>query len=197
MSQIERKIWKLLTKHKTVRTTALKHKPPHLYGLPKVHKPDVPFRPIVGSVYSPCCALADFLHKILSPPVGNTDSFMKNSEHLVKLIKAINLQNENCLVSFDVFSLFTNIPVEEVLQVIRNRLNKDPTFPEHSSLQVEDVVELLDICLTTTYFQFDDKLYQQKEGMAMQNSLSPVVSSIFIEHFEEIALDTADHKSIK
>jgi hypothetical protein len=28
--------------------------------------------------------------------------------------------------------------VEEVLQVIRNRLNMDPSFPEHSSVQVED-----------------------------------------------------------
>jgi hypothetical protein len=56
--------------------------------------------------------------------------------------------------------------VEEVLQVIRNGLNTDP-FPEHSPLQVEDVMELLDICLTTTYFPFEDEFPQQKDGMAM------------------------------
>jgi hypothetical protein len=33
--------------------------------------------------------------------------------------------------------------------------------------------------------------------MAIGNSLSPVVSDIFMEHFEEIALDTADHKPAK
>jgi hypothetical protein len=76
------------------------------------------------------------------------DSFMKNSEHVIKLIQDINLQNEDYLVSFDV-SLFTNIPLEEVLQVIRNRLSMDPSFPECSPLQVEDVMELLDIRLTT------------------------------------------------
>jgi hypothetical protein len=97
------------------------------------------------------------------------------------------------LLSFDV-SLFTNIPVEEVLQVIRNRLNTDPSFPEHSPLQAEDVMDLLDICLTTMYFQYDDKFCQQKEDMAMGNSLSLVVSNIFMEHSEEIALDTADHR---
>jgi hypothetical protein len=87
-SQIDRKIWKLLTKHKTVLPAALKYKltpysskPHHLYGLPTIHKTDIPPRPIVGSTDSPCYALADFLHKILSPLVGNTDSFMKNSEH--------------------------------------------------------------------------------------------------------------------
>jgi hypothetical protein len=64
--------------------------------------------------------------------------------------------------------------VEEVLQVIRWRLITDPSFPERSPLQVEDVMKLLDICLTATYCQFEDKFYQQKEGMAMGNSLSPV-----------------------
>jgi hypothetical protein len=80
---------------------------------------------------------------------------------------------------------------------MRNRLSTDPSLPERSPLQVEDVMELLAICLTTTYFQFEDKLYQQKEGMEMGNSLSPVVSDIFMEHFEEIALDTAYHKPAK
>jgi hypothetical protein len=73
----------------------------------------------------------------------------------------------------------------------------DPSFPEPSPLQVEDVRELLNICLTTTYFQFEDKFYQQKKSMAMGNSLSAVVSNIFMEHPEEIALDTADHKPAK
>jgi hypothetical protein len=58
-------------------------------------------------------------------------------------------------------------------------------------------MKLLDICFTTTHFQFEDKFYQPKEGMAMGNSLSPVVSNIFMEHFEQIASDTADHKPAK
>jgi hypothetical protein len=65
------------------------------------------------------------------------------------------------LLNSDV-SLFTNVPEEEVIQVIRNRLNMDPSLPEHSPLSVEDIMELLDICLTATYFQFEDKFYQQK-----------------------------------
>jgi hypothetical protein len=70
--------------------------------------------------------------------------------------------------------------VEEVLQIIRNTLNRDPSFPERSPLQVEDVMELLDICITTMYFQFEDKFYQQKEGMTMGNSLFwSVIYSIY------------------
>jgi hypothetical protein len=123
-SETEKKIWQLLTKHKTVLPVALKckltpyhSKYPHLYGLPKIHKPDIPLRPIVSSIDSPSYGLAEFLHKILSPLAGNTSSFMKNSEHFITLIKDINLQNKDYLVSFHVVSLFTNVPVEEVLQV--------------------------------------------------------------------------------
>jgi hypothetical protein len=106
---------------------------------------------------------------------------MTDSEYFIKSIQDINLQTEGYRVSFDV-SLFTNVPVEEVVQVIRNRFSTDPSFPEHSHLQVEDMMELLDTCLTTMYFQFEDKFYQQKEGTAMGNFLSLVVSNIFMEH---------------
>jgi hypothetical protein len=58
-------------------------------------------------------------------------------------------------------------------------------------------MELLDICLKSTYFQFDNKFYQQKEGMVMGNSLSPTVSNIFMENFEEVALDTPEYKPAK
>jgi hypothetical protein len=142
-----------------------------MYGLTKIHKPDILLRPIVSSVDSPCYPLAEFLHKILSPLAGNTTSFVKNSEHLIKSIQDINLLNGDYLVSFDV-GLFTNVPVKEVLQVIRSRLSADPSLPECSPLQVVDVMELLDSCLKIMYFQFEDKFYQQKEGMAMGNSIS-------------------------
>jgi hypothetical protein len=91
---------------------------------------------------------------------------MKNSERFIKLVQDINLQNEEYLESFEV-SLFTNIPVVEVLQVTRNRLDMDPSFPECSPLQVENIMELLYVCLTTTYIQFKNKSYQPKEGIAM------------------------------
>jgi hypothetical protein len=38
--------------------------------------------------------------------------------------------------------------------------------------------------------QVDDKFFQQKDGMAMGSSLSPIISNIFMEHFEKLALDS-------
>jgi hypothetical protein len=36
----------------------------------------------------------------------------------------------------------------------------------------------VELCLRTMYFRVDDKFFQQKDGMAMGNSLSPIVSNI-------------------
>jgi hypothetical protein len=133
-----------------------------------------------------------FLQKILAPLIGSTNSFVKNSEHFVHLIKGINLHDQDILISFNIVSLFINVLVEEVLQVTKDKLCMDSTLLERSPLQVADVMQLLEVCMKTTYFQFHAKFYQQKHGTVMSSSLLAVVSNIFMEHFEELALNTTD-----
>jgi hypothetical protein len=99
---------------------------------------------------SPCYALAGFLHNILCPLAGKSESFVKNSGHFLQLLKSVILQSPDALVSFDVVSVFTNVPVDEALQAIRNELYNDVTLTERSVLKVEAVMELLEVCLITT-----------------------------------------------
>jgi hypothetical protein len=94
--------------------------------------------------------LAGFLQIILSPQAGKSDSFVKDSGHFIELLKSVNLRGQDILVSFDVVNLFTNVPVYEAHQVIRSRLDNDNKLAERS------VMELLDVCPRTTYFQGDD-----------------------------------------
>jgi hypothetical protein len=55
-------------------------------------------------------------------------------------------------------------------------------------------MELLEVCLRTTYFQVDDRFFQQNDGVALGSSPSPIVSNLYLEHFENLALDSALHK---
>jgi hypothetical protein len=76
----------------------------------------------------------------------------KNSEHFLQLLKPVNVCESDILVSFDVVSLFTEVPVEEVLNIIRNKPWEDDTVAENSVLGLVANMELLVLCLITTYF---------------------------------------------
>ena len=58
--------------------------PPRIYCLPKIHKPSVPLRPIVSCINSPTHALSKYISSIFSPMAGQTDSYVRNSQHLVQ-----------------------------------------------------------------------------------------------------------------
>ena len=95
-------------------------------------------------------------------------------------IKDIRTNKTDTLVSFDIVSLFTNVPIDESLTIVRNKLQRDETLPERSPLSVKALMELLEICLKTTYFQVKDEFLDQNQAMAMGSPLSPILSNIYI-----------------
>ena len=86
-----------------------------------------------------------------------------------------------------VFSLW----IFEALEVIAQRLQHDHTLAKRTTLEVEDICKLTEVCLKSTYFQYQDSYYEQIEGVAMGSQLSPIVANIYMEYFEEMALDSA------
>ena len=60
-----------------------------------------------------------------------------------------------------------------------------------TNLESDDVVQLLDFILTTTYFTFRDKIYRQLFGTAMGSPVSPIAANIFMEALEQKAIAAA------
>ena len=166
-------------------------KPPYLYDLPKIHKDEVPLRPIVSTIGSPTYALAKHLAKVIAPLAGQTTSFVKNSADFARKMSNLTLSEDTIMVSFDVKSLFTNVPVPEGLQVIREKLERDQSLPERTAMSVDSILTLLEKCLNTTYFTYEGEFYQQNEGAAIGSPLSPILANLFMESFEEEAINTA------
>ena len=90
---------------------------PCIYGLPKVHKTDIPVRPIVSSVGSVCYNLARFVVDILSPLVGKTVHHINNLQDFSSIVKALKVDDDEVLTSYDVTALFTSVPVDGALKV--------------------------------------------------------------------------------
>ena len=91
-------------------------------------------------------------------------------------------------------SLFTNVPVDEAVQVIRDRLQNDRTLSDRTTLSPDRVAELLKVCLKSTYFSHEGTFYEQREGAAMGSPVSAVVANLYMEFFEGVALNTAPVK---
>ncbi|XP_068707249.1 uncharacterized protein [Montipora foliosa] len=157
---------------------------PKFYGLPKIHKKDVPLRPIVSSVGSVMYDTAKFLAKIMKPLIGLNSHHIVNSEDFVNKIAELEAPPGQKLVSYDVSSLFTSIPINEAIPVVGAKLESDQSLPDRCPV-------LLEMCLSSTYFTFQGEFYKQKKGAAMGSPISPVVANLYMEQFESRALDTA------
>ena len=163
--------------------------PPKFYDLPKVHKPPCPLRPIVACRGSIMYGTARWVADILAPMVGKTPHHLQNSADLVNTLSQIRVDEDESLISFDVSALFTSVPVEESLILIYEKLAADPSLADRTSLSPQQVTDLLRMCLTTTYFKYDGSFYAQIEGAAMGSPVSPIVANLFMEEYEDKALE--------
>ena len=100
--------------------------PPKFYGLAKIHKLDTPLRPIVSSCGSVTYVVAKELAKILKPLVGKSPHHINSTQDFVEQVRHITLVPEECLSSYDVSALFTSVPIDPALKIIKDLLEKDP-----------------------------------------------------------------------
>ena len=153
---------------------------PYLYGLVKTHKINNPIRPIISSVGSVSYNLSKWLVKILTPMVGNiSNTNVKNNVDFTNKLNSLNLNFDFNMVSFDIVSLFTKVPVDDLLEFLEEEL-ENYDIP----LTAGNLTNLIRLCIKDSKFCFNGEFFVQKFGMAMGNPLSPVLSNIYMEFFE-------------
>ena len=92
-------------------------------------------------------------------------------------------------MSFDVTSLFTNVPVGLTCQVAKDKLIADTSLGDRTGLSPPQVVTLLQFCLNAYQGQF----YQQSFGTAMGSPVSVTVANLVMEDVEQRTLSTYSH----
>ena len=125
--------------------------------------------------------------------MGSSIHHVQNTRDFVEQIKETGLKQGECIISYDVAALFTSVPIQPVLNIIREKLANDTALHQRTSMTIDHITTLLEFCLTSTSFVLQGQYYQQMEGAAMGSPLSPIVANIFMESFEQQALDTAPH----
>ena len=143
-------------------------------------------RPILSATRTYNYGLAKWLEEKLQPLSYNrytiTDTFEFANE-----IRELKIKDGDVLVSYDVSSLFTNVPLEETIQILADKAFTNNWFNEthHLNLSRSDLVDLLRASTKDQLFQFNGQLYEQTDGVAMGSPLGPLLANVFMGYIEE------------
>ena len=84
--------------------------------------------------------------------------------------------------SLNVDSLFTNITLEETINICTNLIYDNVDVIE--GINKLEFKNLLSLATQESYFLFNDVLYKQKDGVAMGLPLGPTMANVFLSFYE-------------
>ena len=158
-------------------------KPGIMYGNCKEEKEQVdvclPFRPILSTLQTTTYKLAKFLVPILNPLTKNEytvkDSF-QFAEEICEQDPTLSMG------SLDVDSLFTNIPLDETIDICVNQLFENTDTVE--GFTKSELKQLLCLATKESYFIFTGLLYKQTVGVALGSPLGSSLANAFLSYHE-------------
>jgi hypothetical protein len=139
---------------------------------------------IIDTTNTPHSNVGKFLANLLAPLTHN-EYTVKDSFEAAQRIHEINthyFDQGYVFVSFDVESLFTNVPLKKTVDLILDRIyNKNLISTSLSKRSLKKLI--LDSC-NKTAFSFNNNLYEQFDGVSMGSSLGPVLANIIMTELE-------------
>ena len=156
-------------------------KTPTLKLPPKIHKAGHPGRPLVSSISSPTSKISEYVDFHLQPYTSEIKSHIKDTKQFLNELDKIpaSQSKDSYLVTLDVRSLYTNIPNEERIHIIKNLLQQ-----KQSNL-TSAIIAFLWLILTLNNFIFNATNYLQLSGVAMGTKCAVIYANLFMNHFEE------------
>lgn len=153
---------------------------PKAYGQPKVHKPGNPLRIIIASYESPAYNASIFLKNILQNLTKNSKFNTINAMDFKDRVKNLKLSNDEVMLSLDVKSLFTNVPLDLLETILEEKWSD---IEKHTKLPKAEFFQLLNFVIRDcNQFIYDNTIYKQTEGVPMGLPLSPILADIVMEY---------------
>jgi len=109
----------------------------------------------------------------------------------MKKLSNLYIPDDCCLAFFDVISLFTNVPVVLIIEIIKE---KWPYIKAHSNLPLNEFILSIKFTLESTFFHFNNRVYNQTYDAPMGSPLSPVVADLILQRLESSILSDFTYK---
>ena len=148
----------------------------------KIHKPNHPLRPIIWQIPTPIYQLTKTIKPLISLYLPSKYN-IKSTHELIQVLRTIK-PNNGILASLDVENLFTNVPVNETIDIIINNIYNNPSLPP---LKINPNILRKLILTCTTEVPFYDNLgniYVQTDGVSMGSVLGPIFSNFYMSDLE-------------
>ena len=160
-------------------------RPGIMYDLAKVHKIVTDglrsFRPILSAIGTPTYKLAKFLVPILEPLTTN-EYTIKDSFTFAEELQSFD--SKLVMTSFDIESLFTNIPSQETIDLCVENLFQDRAHVDN--LSKDSFRELLTRTMSESLILFDQQFYKQHDGVATSSPFGSTLANVFLCYQEKI-----------
>ena len=154
--------------------------PARLYGLAKVHKSTTPVRPVLSMPGSCYFKTAEKVAEWLS--VVDECKINSSTQQISEMLNTVTLDADEQLVSFDVTSLYTNVPVTEAIDVCTDLLysGKYPVPP----VDKETFRTLAQISSCNVLMLTHNGYVRQKDGLAMGSPPAPHLANGWLSQFD-------------
>ena len=149
---------------------------PIFYGLPKIHKDNIPLRPIVSANEAPTENISAYIDYICQPLMKALPSYIRDTkDFLQKTLSITSLPPGSFLVTADVVSLYTNIPHEEGIQALMTSMCENKHLLPEDAPPPHCAKQLLEFILTENCFEFVNSINKSMAQLWERNVLLPTL----------------------
>ena len=160
------------------------------FGLAKIHKlgkvpyevNNLPLRPVISNIGTSTYEISKYLAKTLTPLTKSVYNIDSTKDFLEK-IKTAKIETGYKMVSLDVVSLFTSVPLDFTINLILDKIYEEKRVS--TKLSRNELKSLLELCTKRMHFSFNNDIYKQTNGVAMGSPLGPVLANIFMVELED------------
>ena len=177
--------------------------PGKFYGTAKVHKlsqedaknlanvDKLPLRPIVSNIGTATYKLSKYLAQLLAP-LGKSRYTVTSTEDFINRVKTMKPRSNQKMISFDVVSLFTNVPLEKTIDIILRKVYREKLIK--TKIKREDLKNLLYLCTKEGHFTFNGETFIQTDGVMMGSPLGSLIANIFMCELENNLVPTMNNE---
>ena len=159
------------------------------FGLAKVHKLNgstdvnqLPLRPVISNIGTATYELSKYLADLLRP-LTKSEYSIDSTKDFIDRIRQKGIPQGYEMVSFDVVSLFTSVPLDYTINLILDKIYREKLVK--TKISRDEMKNLLETCTKEMHFSFNGEIYRQVDGVAMGSPLGPVIANIFMVELEK------------